>query len=45
MLPQSLGSSRTLTMGCVHSKPRAKRKGLMSQHEDFVVNNNLQVRV
>ena len=30
-------------MGCVQSKPTAKRKGLMSQHEDVVANNNVQV--
>lgn len=29
-------------MGCVQSKPRARRKGLMSQQEDLVVNNNVQ---
>ena len=32
------------SMGCVQSKPRVKRKGLVSQQEDFVVNNNVQVR-
>ena len=32
------------SMGCVQSKPRVKRKGLVSQQEDLVVNNNVQVR-
>ena len=42
---QSVGGSDgiTITMGCVQSKPTARRKPHMSQHEDFVVNNNVQV--
>ena len=31
-------------MGCVQSKPTARRKGLISQQNDKVANNNVQVR-
>ena len=36
--------SQTGTMGCVQSKPTARRKGLISQQNDKVANNNVQVR-